>query len=199
MSSDPDCFVNAVLDPSLGSYSLTNGTTATVLREFPLRSAKGADARSQDREGNPLLFVRLMHNRLMHPAQPTSENSLYQRIGGYDVIASVIDNLFELLRADSRFARFVSGRSVDSFLRARQLLVDQVCSLAGGPCFYIGRDMKTSHTGLGITEEEWQLNLQYTKDALKTHSVGDRETAEFLELFKRYKDDIVEAPNGPGL
>jgi hemoglobin len=126
------------------------------------------------------------------PPQPSAERSLYQRVGGYDVIASVIDDLFALLRADPRFRRFGAGRSLDSHLRARQLLVDQVCSLAGGPCFYIGRDMKTSHTGLGITEEEWQANLQYTKDVLEKHRVGEREQAEFLDLFARYKDDIVE-------
>ena len=31
--------------------------------------------------------------------------SLYKRLGGYDVIASIIDNLFALMRADARFSR----------------------------------------------------------------------------------------------
>src|SRR5512146_706104 len=85
--------------------------------------------------------------------------SLYQRLGGYDVIAAVIDDLFARLREDPQFARF-SVRSLDSHHRARQLLVDQVCALAGGPCIYIGRDMRTSHAGLGITEDEWDANLR---------------------------------------
>jgi hemoglobin len=82
------------------------------------------------------------------------ETSLYQRLGGYDVIAAVVDELFALLRADPRFSRFGMGRSIDSHQRSRQLLVDQICQLAGGPCFYIGRDMKTCHAGLGITDRE---------------------------------------------
>ncbi len=32
-------------------------------------------------------------------------------------------------------ARFGMGRSIDSNRRARQFLVDQICALAGGPCF----------------------------------------------------------------
>jgi hypothetical protein len=36
------------------------------------------------------------------------------------------------------------GRSIDSNRRPRQFLVDQICALAGGPCFYTGRDMKTA-------------------------------------------------------
>lgn len=122
----------------------------------------------------------------------TSEKTLYRRLGGYDVIAAVIDDLFASLRADPGFARFGMGRSMDSHHRARQLLVDQVCNLAGGPCFYTGRDMKTSHMGLGITEAEWDANLQYTAEALRENGVPEREQVEFLALFTRYKAEIVE-------
>ena len=122
--------------------------------------------------------------------QPTT--SLYRRIGGYDVIAAVIDDMFAALRADPAFARFASGRSLDSHNRARQLLVDQMCELSGGPCHYIGRDMKTSHRGLGITGAEWDANMKYAEAALVTNGVGDAERAEFLGLFQLYRDDIIE-------
>jgi hemoglobin len=127
----------------------------------------------------------------------TSELSLYKRLGGYDVIAAVVEDLFALLRADARFSRFGMGRSMDSHKRAQQLIVDQICSLSGGPCYYTGRDMKTSHAGLGITESEWKANLQYTRASLEKNGVGDREQAEFLSLFEQYKHDIVEAPESP--
>ncbi len=121
------------------------------------------------------------------------DKSLYQRLGGYDVIAAVIDDLFARLREDPKFARF-TVRSLDSHHRARQLLVDQICALAGGPCFYIGRDMKTSHAGLAITEEEWDANLKHTVSALQKHRIGEPELGQFLALFARYKEEIVESP-----
>jgi hemoglobin len=126
----------------------------------------------------------------------TVNPTLYQRLGGYDVLAAVVDDLFQSLRSDSRFSRFAMGRSVDSHQRARQLLVDQICHLAGGPCFYIGRDMKTSHMGLGITEVEWEINLEYTRQALRKNGVGEREIEEVIALFQRYKADIVEPAPG---
>jgi hemoglobin len=119
--------------------------------------------------------------------------SLYQRMGGYDVIAAVIDDLFAILHADPAFARFFGGRSDDSAMRSRQLLVDQMCGLCGGPCHYIGRDMKTSHSGLGITDAEWEANMKASDAALAKNGVGEAERAEFLALFERYRDDIVEA------
>lgn len=118
---------------------------------------------------------------------------MYSRLGGYDAIASIVDDLFSLLQGDPRFARFAMGRSMDSHMRARQLIVDQLCALAGGPCFYIGRDMKTSHTGLKITDSEWNANLELTRQALDQNGIDSREQAEFLSMFERYKADIVEA------
>jgi hemoglobin len=119
--------------------------------------------------------------------------SLYQRMGGYDVIAAVIDDLFAILHGDPGFARFFGGRSADSAIRSRQLLVDQMCALSGGPCHYIGRDMKTSHLGLGITNAEWEKNTKASDAALAKNGVGQAERAAFLALFERYRDDIVEA------
>jgi hemoglobin len=121
------------------------------------------------------------------------ERPLYQRLGGYDAIAAIIDDFFSRMREDPKFARF-SVRTLDSRNRSRQLLVDQICSLAGGPCLYIGRDMRTSHAGLGITEDEWQANLLHASAALQKHGVKEPEQSEFHELFNRYKEEIVEAP-----
>jgi len=127
-------------------------------------------------------------------ANGNEEKTLYQRMGGYDVIAGTIDDLLNRFRSDPRFARFGMGRSLDSIQRARQLLVDQMCALAGGPCVYTGRDMKTSHAGLGIGQEEWKANLDFAAAALEKFGVGAKEAAEFLAIFERYKEDIVEKP-----
>ena len=121
-----------------------------------------------------------------------AQHSLYKRLGGYDEIAAVIDDMFTAMRADPAFARFGAGRSLDSHNRARQLLVDQMCQLSGGPCVYIGRDMKTSHAGLGITAAEWTGNMKHAEAALVGHDVAAAERAEFLGLFERYRDEIVE-------
>lgn len=133
-----------------------------------------------------------LHPLPMKVGDHAPETPLYKRIGGYDVIAAIIDDLFTLMRADSRFARFGAGRSVDSRRRAQQLTVDLICSASGGPCYYIGRDMRTSHAGLQITHSEWQASIELTRKALLNHSVGLQEQLEFLDLFERYKDDIVD-------
>jgi hemoglobin len=120
-----------------------------------------------------------------------NQASLYQRLGGYDTIAAFVDETYRLLRSDPKFSRFAT-RSMDSQQRARQLLVDQLCSLAGGPCLYIGRDMKTSHVALHITAEEWEFSVDYTRQALSKRGVGEKEANEVIALIEQYRSDIVE-------
>lgn len=126
-------------------------------------------------------------------AQNAPAPSLYQRIGGYDVIASITDAFLGRMRADPRFSRFGGGRSLDSRTRARQLSVDLLCQMAGGPCSYIGRPMQAAHAGLGITEADWEGLLQHVAASLDQLKIAPREQQEFLALFSKMKMDIVEA------
>jgi hemoglobin len=121
-----------------------------------------------------------------------TEPSLYRRMGGYDLIAAAIDGMLMRMRGDPQFARFSMGRSEDSLRRARQFLVDQLCALAGGPCLYTGRDMKTSHKGLGITESDWQTTVKYMRDSMTELNIPQREQDEVITLWTGYKDEIVE-------
>ena len=58
------------------------------------------------------------------------EEALYRRLGGYGVIGAVVDEFLSRFGSDPTLARFGGGRSLDSRQRSRQLLIDQICSLA---------------------------------------------------------------------
>jgi hemoglobin len=122
--------------------------------------------------------------------------SLYHRMGGYDVIAAVVDDFLGLLRDDPAFKRFGGGRSQGSLRRARQLIVDQICAATGGPCVYFGRDMKSSHEGLAITDAEWESSVKKLTAALEKNKVGATEQKELLAIVETLRKDIVEKPKG---
>jgi hemoglobin len=119
------------------------------------------------------------------------KTTLYERVGRYDGIARIADEYLKGVRADPQMARFI-GRGTDSLARARQLLKEQLCAMTGGPCAYIGRDMKTAHGGLGITEADWSLNMKYMSAAVEKAHVAGRDRDEFLALIEALKPQIVE-------
>ena len=81
---------------------------------------------------------------------PEKTASLYTRLGGYDAIAAVVDDLLPRLRQDSLLGRFwTSPRSVDTSNRERQLAVDFIVAVAGGPTIYPGTRHEAGTYGHG--------------------------------------------------
>ncbi|MFQ5641438.1 MAG: group 1 truncated hemoglobin, partial [bacterium] len=60
------------------------------------------------------------------------------------------------------------------------------------PCVYRGRDMKTSHAGLGITEEEWNTSVNHLVATLDKFKVPQKEKDEVIGAIASFKKDIVE-------
>ncbi len=120
--------------------------------------------------------------------------SLYARLGGYDAIAAVSDDFVGRLASDPQLSKFFVGHSQDSLRRIRQLVVDQLCEATGGPCYYIGRDMRTSHKGLGITESDWQVAVKHLGESFDKFKVPQQERGELAGALGKLKADIVEKP-----
>ena len=127
-------------------------------------------------------------------ARPTAaqEKSLYQRVGGYDALAAVVDDFIVRLVTDKQFEKFFAGASNDSKKRIRQHILDQFCAATGGPCVYLGRDMKTTHAGLGITNAEWDAAAKHLAASLDKFKVPEKEKGEILAFVTSLKKDIVE-------
>jgi hemoglobin len=123
-------------------------------------------------------------------AQATPD-SLYKRIGGYDAIAAVTDNFVPRLVSDPALGKYFV-HSKDSLMKIRQLAVDMICSATGGPCLYIGRDMRTAHAGLGITAAEWEKAVGHFSATLDQFKVPAKERQELLELVGKLKGEIVD-------
>jgi hemoglobin len=125
-------------------------------------------------------------------SKQSEEKTLYARLGGYDAIAAVADNLVARLMADPRLGRFWANRGEDGVRREKQLLVDFLCHSAGGPLFYTGRDMKTSHKGMRISEEDWAAFLGHVNATLDEFKVPAAERAMVVGFVQSTKADIVE-------
>jgi len=118
--------------------------------------------------------------------------SLYARLGGYDAIAAVADDLLSRLVSDPQLGRFWAHRAADSIRREKQLLIDFLCASAGGPLYYTGRDMTTSHKGMGISARDWEIFLGHLRATLDRFQVPEKERREVLSFVDSTRADIVE-------
>jgi hemoglobin len=118
--------------------------------------------------------------------------SLYERLGGYDAINAVANDLLPRLQGDAQLGRFWAHRGEDGVKREKQLLVDFLCSCAGGPVYYRGRDMALCHRGMRISESDWSAFLGHAAATLAKFRVPDAEQREVVAFVQSLKSDIVE-------
>src|SRR5437016_2355421 len=102
-----------------------------------------------------VVVVGLSSCASMKGQQQAGAPSVYKQLGGREGIAIIVDDCAANVLADDRInARFkaLQPAQVGKF---KSNLADQICDATGGPCAYLGKDMKTVHQGMKITEAEW--------------------------------------------
>lgn len=115
--------------------------------------------------------------------------SLYERIGGVDAIAAVVDSFVARCAGDDRINRKFERTDIP---RLKQMLVDQICEAAGGPCTYHGRDMREAHKGMEVTVGEFDALVEDLVATLDGFDVPKPEQEELLALLAPLRSDIVE-------
>ncbi len=129
---------------------------------------------------------------LAEPPQAAAKApTLYTQLGGYDALAAVTDDFIKSLATDPELGKFFVGLNDESKKRVRQHVIDFLCNATGGPCLYLGQDMKTAHKGLHITEAEWTISAQHLVDTLNKFKVPQAQQTAVKGAISALKGDIV--------
>ena len=120
-----------------------------------------------------------------------SDKTLYERLGGYDAISAVVDNLLPRLQNDEILGRFWQNRGDDGIAREKQLLIDFLANASGGPIYYAGRDMVLSHTGMGISGADWSAFLGHLRATLQSFNLPETEFNDVVGFIESLKEEIL--------
>jgi len=118
--------------------------------------------------------------------------SLYDRLGGYNAISAVANDLLPRLQGDKQLGRFWAHRGIDGVQREKQLLIDFLSAKSGGPMYYTGRNMVQTHVGMGISQSDWTIFLGHLKATLAKFKVPQKETNDVLGFIGSLKTTMVE-------
>jgi hemoglobin len=116
------------------------------------------------------------------------QKSLYERLGGKDAITAVVDDFVGNVAADKRINGYFAKANIPNLKRN---LVDQICAATGGPCTYTGKDMKSAHKGMGISDADFNALVEDLQKALNKFKVPDKEQGELLGALGALKPQIV--------
>jgi len=120
--------------------------------------------------------------------KPMQQKSLYDRLGGLGAITAVVDDFVGNVAADNRINKFFAKTDIP---RLKRLLVEQICAGTGGPCTYTGRDMRSVHAGMGITDAQFNALVEDLVKSLDKFKVPEKEKGELLGILGPMKPSIV--------
>jgi len=123
------------------------------------------------------------------PAAPAVDpQSLYARLGQRAGIEAVMTDFVGRAAKDRRISKRFANTNANALIAK---LTDQLCQASGGPCRYAGKDMKTAHAGMKISNREWNITVAHISAAMRAKKVGRREQREVLAALGPMKGDIV--------
>ena len=143
--------------------------------------------------GMVLVFVAMTAGACasMQAPTPVAMPSLYRRLGGREGIAIVVNDFAANMVSDPRVNDRFKDKKPAELEAFKSKVADQICEATGGPCSYYGKDMKTAHEGMRITEAEWNATVEDLVKALDKNNVDARSKQELLGALAPLKKDIV--------
>lgn len=125
---------------------------------------------------------------------PAATLPLYTRLGGEPVMTAVVSETIDQVVADPRLNQSFRGSNLR---RIKQLIVEQICDIAGGGCHYSGDSMREVHAGHNITQAQFFGLVEILRKSLRRHHVPLRERNELLALLAPMAPDVIEVPSPP--
>jgi hemoglobin len=127
--------------------------------------------------------------------KPAATATLWERLGGEKKVRQVVDDFVATVAIDpkvdfSRGSKYkLDAKGVEHL---KQTLVEFIGEASGGPLRYSGRDMKTVHKGMGITDAEFDATAAHLKMALVKNGAAADDIAAVMKAVEGTRKDIVE-------
>ena len=119
---------------------------------------------------------------------PATKDALYHDLGEMEGITKVVDLFFQRINNDARInTLFLKVDHND----LRRLVIEQFCAASGGPCTYTGRSMEESHSGLNLTNKDFDAFVGDLVDAMNDANVTKPAQKKLLAILGPMRPQVV--------
>ncbi|MCM5571595.1 group 1 truncated hemoglobin [Burkholderiaceae bacterium FT117] len=115
-------------------------------------------------------------------------DTLYQRLGGAERIGAIVDESIDRHAVNPVLAPRFRGKDLP---RLKKIGTQFFCAGIGGPQEYEGRDLRTAHAGMNVSEQEFVATIDDIVAALASHGVARPETDEVVAILYSLKDEVL--------
>ena len=120
-----------------------------------------------------------------------AQKTLFDRIGGEEAIAKVVDCLYDKVLNDDRVNDFLKDTNM---IRQKRVQKEFLTHLFGGSKEYSGREMRRAHRSVvddGLNDSHFDIMMQLLEDSLKESKVPEAEIAEATVIVNEQRDDVL--------
>jgi hemoglobin len=121
-------------------------------------------------------------------AAGAKSDALYRALGGTDGITKVVDAALAEIHGDLRINIFFEKTDMADL---RRLLIEQICAATGGPCEYTGRSMEEAHSGLNISDADFDAFVEDLVRAMDSQKVPKDLQKQLLGLLGPMRPQVV--------
>jgi hemoglobin len=114
--------------------------------------------------------------------------TLFERIGGEQMIAEVVDDFYDRVLADPELKPFFRNTSID---KLRSMQREFFGAALDGPTTYTGKPLSHVHHGRGITKHHFTLFVNHLLDTLRDRGINDQDVTDIINRISTYADEIT--------
>jgi len=117
-----------------------------------------------------------------------ADDTLYERLGGRDGIAAVVDDFYDRLVADELNGPFFEGTDLVSLRRTQ---TDFLCEAAGGPESYDAAPIRDAHSHVPFEPEHVERAVELLYESLDAFDVPPEDADAVVAAVAAYEDDLL--------
>ena len=121
--------------------------------------------------------------------------SLYTRLGGYDAIYVFAGESLKKAMMHPDIGHIWAHMSESTFYKEHINFVDFLCEHWGGNVRYRGRDMITTHRGMGLTDKHWNAMFDCMEECYDQFGLPTELREEINTFLEQFKPAVVGSPS----
>ncbi len=123
------------------------------------------------------------------------QQTLFERVGGEEVIVEFIHEFYDRVIADPELKPFFENASMGKIHRMQR---EFFSAALDGPITYTGKPLSYVHHGRGITKHHFSLYVGHLIDTLLDHGIDEKDAQNIVNRITTYANDITGGVGAAG-